>query len=97
MLDTYSNGRLLATIESVWSAGERGRTVLGLEDGAAASGPGILGRVGTGRQPGLVGGLPPNTTFGGSVLLGRARLDYAFQHRSALGHDVHLFGARWTP
>lgn len=97
LLDTYSNGRLLATIESVWSAGERGRTVLGLEAGAAVSGLGILGRVGTGRQPGLVGGLLSNTTFGGSVLLGRARLDYAFQHRSALGHDVHLFGARWTP
>jgi len=97
LLDTYSNGRLLATIESVWSAGERGRTVLGLEAGAAVSGLGILGRVGTGRQPGLVGGLLSNTTFGGSVLLGRARLDYAFQNRSALGHDVHLFGARWTP
>jgi hypothetical protein len=97
LLDTYSNGRLLATIESVWSAGERGRTVLGLEAGAAVSGIGILGRVGTGRQPGLVGGLLSNTTFGGSLLLGRARLDYAFQHRSALGHDVHLFGARWTP
>lgn len=97
LLDTYSNGRLLATIESVWSAGERGRTVLGLEVGAAVSGIGVVGRIGTGRQPGLVGGLLSNTTFGGSLLLGRARLDYAFQNRSALGHDVHLFGARWTP
>ena len=97
LLDTYSNGRLLATIESVWSEGERGRTVLGLELGAAVSGVGVVGRVGTGRQPGLVGGLLSNTTFGGSLLLGRARLDYAFQNRSALGRDVHLFGARWTP
>ena len=34
-----------------------------------------------------------------TVLLGEnsARLDYAFQHRSALGRDVHLFGVRWTP
>jgi len=97
LLDTYSNGRLLATIESVWSEGESGRTVLGLEAGAVVSGLGIVGRFGTGRQPGLAGGLLSNTTFGGSLLLGRARLDYAFQHRSALGHDVHLFGARWTP
>jgi hypothetical protein len=97
LLDTYSNGRLLATIESVWSAGERGRTMLGLEAGAAVSGVGVVARIGTGRQPGLVGGLLSNTTFGGSLLLGRARLDYAFQNRSALGHDVHLFGARWTP
>lgn len=97
LLDTYSNGRLLATIESVWSAGERGRTVLGLELGAAVSGVGVIGRVGTGRQPGLAGGLLSNTTFGGSLLLGHARLDYAFQNHSALGQNVHLFGARWTP
>jgi hypothetical protein len=97
LLDTFSNGRLLATVESVWSAGEHGRTMVGLEAGAAVSGIGLVGRVGTGRQPGLVGGLLSNTTFGGSLLLGRARIDYAFQNRSALGRDVHLFGARWTP
>lgn len=97
LLDTYSNGRLLATVESVWSAGERDRTMLGLEAGAVVSGVGVVGRVGTGRQPGLVGGLLSHTTFGGSLLVGRARLDYAFQNRSALGRDVHLFGARWTP
>jgi hypothetical protein len=97
LLDTYSNGRLLATVESVWSAGESGRTTFGLEAGAAISGLGIVGRVGSGRQPGLAGGLLSPTTFGGSLLLGRARLDYAFQNRSALGRHVHLFGARWTP
>jgi hypothetical protein len=97
LLDTYSNGRLLATAESVWSRGDHGRTVLGLEAGAVVSGLGILGRVGSGRQPGLTGGLLSNTTFGASTLLGRARLDYAFQNRSTLGTDVHLFGARWTP
>ncbi|HEV8600777.1 MAG TPA: hypothetical protein VGQ69_15555 [Gemmatimonadales bacterium] len=97
LLDTYSNGRLLATVESVWSAGERGRTVFGLEAGAAISGLGIVGRVGTGRPPGLVGDVQSHTTFGGSLLLGRARLDYAYQQRSTLGRAVHLFGARWTP
>ena len=97
LLDTFSNGRMLATIESVWSEGEHGRTVLGLEAGAVVSGLGIVARVGSGRQPGLAGGLLSNTTFGASVLVGRARLDYAFQHRSALGRDVHLAGVRWTP
>ncbi|NOT10053.1 MAG: hypothetical protein HOP28_17810 [Gemmatimonadales bacterium] len=97
LLDTYSNGRLLATVESVWSESDRGRTVVGLEAGAVVSGLGLVGRVGSGRQPGLAGGLLSNTTFGASVLLGRARLDYAFQHRSALGRNVHLAGVRWTP
>ncbi|HEV8195755.1 MAG TPA: hypothetical protein VGP87_03860 [Gemmatimonadales bacterium] len=97
LLDTFSNGRMLATIESVWSEGDHGRTVLGLEAGAVVSGLGIVARVGSGRQPGLAGGLLSNTTFGASILLGRARLDYAFQHRSALGRDVHLAGVRWTP
>jgi hypothetical protein len=97
LLDTFSNGRMLATIESVWSEGEHGRTVLGLEAGAVVSGLGIVARVGSGRQPGLAGGLLSNTTFGASILVGRARLDYAYQHRSALGRDVHLAGVRWTP
>jgi cyanophycinase-like exopeptidase len=97
LLDTYSNGRLLATIESVWTEQDRGRTVLGLEAGAAIGGVGLVARVGSGRQPGLAGGLLSNTTFGASLLLGRARLDYAFQRRSAIGRDVHLAGIRWTP
>ena len=97
LLDTFSNGRMLATIESVWSEGEHGRTVLGLEAGAVVSGLGMVARVGSGRQPGLAGGLLSNTTFGASILAGRARLDYAFQRRSALGREVHLAGVRWTP
>jgi hypothetical protein len=97
LLDTFSNGRMLATIESVWSERDRGRTVVGLELGAVVSGLGIVGRVGSGRQPGLAGGLLSNTTFGASLLLGRARLDYAYQHRSALGRNIHLAGVRWTP
>lgn len=97
LLDTYSNGRLLLTTESVWSEQDRGRTVVGLEAGAAIRGLGIVARIGSGRQPGLAGGLLSNTTFGASLLLGRARLDYAYQRRSAIGRNVHLAGARWTP
>jgi hypothetical protein len=97
LLDTFSNGRLLGTIETVWTEGDRGRTVVGLEAGAVVGGLGLVARVGSGRQPGLAGGLLSNTTFGASILLGRARVDYAFQRRSALGTDVHLAGVRWTP
>ena len=97
LLDTYSNGRLLLTTETVWTEQDRGRTVLGLEAGAAIRGLGIVARIGTGRQAGLTGDLLSNTTFGASLLLGRARLDYAFQRRSTIGSDVHLAGARWTP
>jgi hypothetical protein len=97
LLDTYSNGRLLATVETVWSSGEHGRTMIGLEAGGVLSGIGIVVRAGTGAQPGLAGGRLSRTTFGGSLVLGRARADYAFQHRSALGRNVHLFGVRWTP
>jgi hypothetical protein len=97
LLDTYSNGRLLATVETVWSSVDHGKTMVGLEAGGVISGIGIVARAGTGPQPGLSGGLLSRTTFGGSLVLGRARADYAFQHRSALGRNVHLFGVRWTP
>lgn len=97
LLDTYSNGRLLATVESVWTEQDRGRTVVGLEAGAVVGGVGVVARIGSGRQPGLAGGLLSNTTFGASLLLGSARIDYAFQRRSAIGRDVHLAGMRWTP
>ena len=97
LLDTYSNGRLLATVESIWAEGDRRRTVLGLEAGAVVKGLGIVARAGTGREPGLPGGLFSHATFGGSLLLGKARLDYAYQQSSVLGHDAHWLGARWTP
>lgn len=97
LLDTYSNGRLLATIETVWAEGERRRTVLGLEAGAVFYGLGLVARIGHGGQPGDVSGTLSETTYGASLVAGRARIDYAYQDRSPLGHRVHLFGVRWTP
>jgi hypothetical protein len=61
------------------------------------AGVGLVARVGHGGQPGDISGTLSNTTYGGSVVLGRARLDYAFQKRSPLGNQLHLFGVRWTP
>lgn len=97
LLDTYSNGRLLATIETVWEQNQARRTVLGLEAGAVFYGLGVVARIGHGGQPGDIGGTLSKTAYGGSILLGKALIDYAYQQRSPLGRNVHLFGVRWTP
>jgi hypothetical protein len=93
LIDTYSNGRLLATVERVWFGGE-GETVAGLEGGAVLKGVGIVLRAGVAgrhaRSPYSPG------TLGGSLVLGRAAIDYAYlaRHEHA---PLHLFGIRWTP
>ncbi len=97
LLDTYSNGRLLATVETVWTERQRRRTVFGLEAGAVFYGLGLIGRIGHGGQPDDVSGTLSKTTYGGSIVAGSARFDYAYQPESPLGKGVHLFGVRWTP
>jgi len=91
LIDTYSNGRLLATIEQTWSEGSA-ETLLGLEGGAVFSGVGLVARVGSGRTPGS-----PFKRFawGGSVVLGRSALDYAYLERPGAG-PLHVFGMRLT-
>lgn len=95
LIDTYSNGRLLATLETVWAEGEPRRTVLGMEAGAVFSGVGVIVRVGTGGQP--MGSRVDRTAWGASLVLGRSQVDYAYQHRGAVGRSIHLIGLRWTP
>lgn len=94
LIDTYSNGRLLATMETIWTDGDSRRTIIGLEGGAVFHGVGIVGRIGTGAQP--TGSGVGKTSYGGSIVLPRTRIDYAYQHRSALGRSVHLVGLSWT-
>lgn len=95
LIDTYSNGRLLLVMETAWGGGAPRRTVAGLEAGAVFGGVGVVGRIGTGRQ--AVRSEGGGTTYGGSLVLSRARVDYAYQRRSAIGRGVHLVGVRWTP
>lgn len=95
LIDTYSNGRLLLVTETIWAEGEPRRTVVGLEAGAVFGGVGVVGRIGTGGQP--AGSGVGKTSWGGSLVLSRARVDYAYQRRSAIGRSVHLVGVRWTP
>ncbi len=95
LLDTYSNGRLLASVETVWTQSQHRRTVVGLEAGAVFYGIGLVGRIGTGAQS--PDGRVSETSYGGGLVLGRAHVDYAYQPESALGKSVHLVGVRWTP
>lgn len=97
LLDTYSNGRLLATVETIWTDGQERRTVVGVEAGAVLHGIGLVARVGTGGEPGTPVTPFSTSTYGGGIVAGRARIDYAYQKQSALGRDVHLFWFRWTP
>lgn len=95
LIDTYSNGRLLGTIETIWTDGEPRRTVIGAEAGAVFGGVGLVGRIGFGAHPSAPEG--NRTSYGAAVVLPRTRLDYAYQRRSALGGRVHLVGVSWTP
>lgn len=95
LIDSYSSGRLLLVTETIWSPDEPRRTVIGLEGGAVFGGVGIVGRIGTGGQALRSG--TGKTSYGGSLVLSRARIDYAYQRRSAIGRSVHLVGVRWTP
>jgi hypothetical protein len=95
LIDTYSNGRLLATFETIWAKGEARRTIVGLEGGVVFGGVGVVGRVGHGAQPSGSGA--GKTAYGASVVLGQARIDYAFQPQTAIGRSVHLMGVHWTP
>lgn len=95
LIDTYSNGRLLATVETIWTQGEPHRTILGLEGGAVFHGVGLIARIGRGAQP--AGSGVGKVSYGASLVLPRSRIDYAYQRRSAIGRSVHLIGLSWTP
>jgi hypothetical protein len=94
LIDTYTSGRLLALVETTWTEDQSRRTLLGLEGGAVISGLGLIVRVGHGAQP--PGSGYAKTAFGGGVLLGAARLDYAYRGSAHGGRPTHLFGLRWT-
>jgi hypothetical protein len=93
--DPQTTARLLATVEAIWTQDQQRRTVLGFEAGLVVSGVGLAARVGHGAQPPASG--QSEWAYGGGVLLGRLRFDYAFQHRRGLGGEVHRVGVRWTP
>lgn len=93
--DPQTTARLLGTIETIWTQNQERRTVLGFEAGLVVSGVGLVARVGHGGQPPASG--QSEWAYGGGVLLGRLRFDYAYQRRHGLGGEVHRVGVRWTP
>jgi len=93
--DPQTTARLLGTIETIWTQDQERRTVIGFEAGLVVSGVGLVARVGHGGQPAASG--QSEWAYGGGVLLGRLRLDYAYQRRKGLGGEVHRVGVRWTP
>lgn len=95
LIDSYSTGRLLATVETIWTESEGHRTIVGLEGGAVFHGVGLIGRIGTGPPP--AHSTLSRTAYGGSLVVGHARVDYAYQAQSAVGRSIHLVGVRWTP
>lgn len=94
-VDPQSSARLLGTIEVVWTRGQERRTLVGVEAGAVFYGLGVVARAGFGGQPGGSG--QPEASYGGGIVVGQLRLDYAYQSRNLLGNDVHRVGIRWTP
>lgn len=93
LIDTFTNWRLLATVEQVWSEGDA-RTLFGVEAGAVFYGVGLVGRFGAGAQP--VGSPYSSPAWGASIVLGRGAIDYAYARRPGL-EPVHLLGLRLTP
>ncbi len=94
-VDPQETARLLGTVEQVWTSGRPARTLVGGEVGAVFYGLGIVARIGYGPQP--PGSGQSRMSYGGGVVLGRFRADYAYQRGNAFGRDVHRVGLRWTP
>lgn len=93
LIDSYSNGRLLATVEQLWVDGDP-VTRVGLEGGAVLSGVGLVARIGTGSQ--RADSPFSNPSIGGTIVLGRgAGLDYGYLDRRDQG-PLHLVGLRFT-
>ena len=94
-VDPQGTGRLLGTIEWVWTEGQSTRFLVGVEGGAVLKGVGVVLRTGYGPPPLGSGG--SRWTVGGGVVLGRLGLDYAYQAQNLFGDAVHSFGLRLTP
>jgi hypothetical protein len=87
--------RLLTTLEAQWPSDQAAILIQGVEGGVVAGGVGFVGRVGYATRPAVT--TASRFTFGGGVVLGRLKLDYAFQGYDALGGGTHRVGVRWTP
>lgn len=93
-VDPQGTARLLSTLEVVWTDRSDRRTILALEAGAVLGKVGVVGRVGYGAAPEGAG--QKKLSIGGGIVLSRFNIDYAWQHRTKLGNQVHRLGLRFT-
>lgn len=93
-VDPQYTARLLATLDVIWTARAERRTILGVEGGAVLGKVGLVGRLGYGAQPQHSG--QKDFSFGGSLVLTRVNIDYAWQKRTTLGGHIHRLGLRFT-
>jgi hypothetical protein len=91
-VDPQENFRLMSVLEVQWPEGRNARVVVGGEAGTVLSGVGIVGRMAYGSR--WAGYQPSAVTYGGSLVLGHATVDYAFEPTPALLSSRHRFGLR---
>jgi hypothetical protein len=87
--------RLLTTLEAQWTRDRAAVLIQGVEGGVVRGGVGVVGRVGYATRAAVTDA--SRFTFGGGVVFGRLKMDYAFQGYQALGGGTHRVGLRWTP
>ncbi len=92
--DPQETWRLLTTLEVAWTARAPRRTLIGLEAGAVLGKVGLVGRLGYGAAP--QGSGQKEFSLGAGVVLSRFNIDYAWQHRTKFGRQVHRLGLRFT-
>lgn len=93
-VDPLESFRLMSTFEFQWPDGGENRFVLGVEAGIVVSGVGVIGRGAYGSQPSEWD--TPEFSFGASLALTKASLDYAYRKSDHLYEPVHMFGLRLT-
>ena len=93
-VDPQETARLLGTVEVAWTRGEPRRTMLGLEAGVVIADVGVVARAGYGARP--EDPSDKTASLGGSLVLTRATIDYAWQPHAGFGGDAHRLGLRFT-
>ena len=91
-VDPLGSFRLLSTIEWQWPEGQDSRFVVGGEAGVVLGGVGVVGRLAHATRP--EGSELPAFTYGGTLELVWADVDYAFEPRPITSSDVHRLGLR---
>ena len=91
-IDPRSSGRLMGTVEVVWTEGEARRTIIAGEAGLVFNGIGAVGRIGYGGQGSATG--QTQFAFGGSLVIRMVNIDYAYQDRTVFGTPAHRLGLR---